>query len=122
MPPNRVAASIRLPYPPYLRKVIRHSVVIWMLVRSAYAVVLVWAELYGLLPPGAGMDEALHPAWAARALLVAGAALLVWWDRQRAHELLLPANLGVWPGWFWTASLLTALVLDVAVQSVLAAL
>ncbi len=50
------------------------------------------------------------------------AAFLVWWDRRRAHELLLPANLGAWPGWFWTASLLTALVLDVGVQALLAAL
>ncbi|HEV2121956.1 MAG TPA: hypothetical protein VGW38_04160 [Chloroflexota bacterium] len=118
-----VAASIRLPYPPYLWKVIRRSVGIWLLVRSAYVVVLmVGVALFDLLPLAEGTALVLHPAWATRAVLVALATVLVWWDRRRSHELLLPANLGAWSGWFWTASLLTALVLDVAIQTLLAAL
>jgi hypothetical protein len=78
--------------------------------------------LFGLLPHDEGIALALHPLWVSRAILVALAAFLVWWDRRRAHELLLPANLGAWPGWFWTASLLAALVLDAGVQALLAAL
>ena len=120
---HRVAASIRLPHPPYLWRVVRRSVGMWLLVRTAYVVVLMACVAFlGLLPFAEGIAAALHPAWAARALLVAIAAVLVWWDRRRFHELLLPANLGVWPGWFWTASLLAGLVLDVAVQTLLAAL
>lgn len=95
---------------------------IWLLVRTAYAGVLVAAAAFDLLPPEEGIALALHPGWAMRAVLVALAAFLVWWDRWRAHELLLPANLGAWPGWFWTASLLTAMVLDAGVQALLAAL
>lgn len=117
------AAAVRLPYPPYLRKVVRRSVWIWLLVRSAYAVVLMaGVASFGLLPPAEGIALVLHPAPATRALLVVLAAVLVWWDRRRSHELLLHANLGAWPGWFWTASLLTALGLDVALQTLLRAL
>ncbi len=76
----------------------------------------------GLLAPAEGIAEVLYPAWPTRILLVAFTAFLVWWDRRRAHELLLPANLGAWPGWFWIASLLAALVVDIAVQALLAAL
>ena len=118
---HSIAASLRLPYPPYLWGVIRRSVGIWLLVRVAYAGLMVAMELFGLLPTDEGTALALHPLWAARAVLVALAAVLVWWDRRRSHELLLPANLGAWPGWFWTASLLTALVLDVGIQALLAA-
>lgn len=118
-----MAASIRLPYPPYLWKVIRRSVGIWLLVRSVYVVVLMaGVESFDLLPPAEGIVLVLHPTWATRAVLVALAAVLMWWDRRRSHELLLPANLGAWSGWFWTASLLTALVSDVVVQTLLAAL
>jgi hypothetical protein len=120
---HSIAASIRLPYPPYLWKVIRRSVGIWLLARSAYvAVLMAGVAFFDLLPPAEGIAQALHPAWATRALLVALAAGLVWWDRRRSHESLLPANLGAWSGWFWTASLLTASVLDIAVQTLLAAL
>jgi hypothetical protein len=119
--PNFTAASLHLPYPPYLWNVIRRSVGIWLLVRIAYAGVIMAAAAVGLLPPADGVVLALHPLWATRVLLVVLAAFLVWFDRSRAHELLLPANLGAWPGWFWTASLLTALVLDVVVQAVLGA-
>lgn len=116
-----MAASLRLPYPPYLRNVVRRSVGIWLLVRMAYIGVLMAAAASDLLPLAEGVALALHPLRATRAVLVALAAFLVWWDRMRAHELLLPANLGAWPGWFWTASLLTALVLDVVIQALLAA-
>lgn len=95
---------------------------IWLLVRTAYAGVLMAAAASGLLTRAEAIALVLHPLWATRVLLAALAAFLVWWDRRRAHELLLPANLGAWPGWFWAASLLTALVLDVVVQALLAAL
>lgn len=117
-----MAAPLRLPYPPYLWKVFRRGAGIWLLVRIAYVMVFIaGAAFFGLLSPAEVIALALHPVPAARAVLVALAAVLVWWDRRRFHELLLPANLGAWPGWFWTASLLAALVLDVAVQTLLAA-
>jgi len=115
--------SIRLPYPPYLWKVVRRSAGIWLLVRTAYVVVfMAGVAFFGLLPPAEGIAQVLHPGWATRAVLVVLAAVLVWWDRRRFHELLLPANLGAGSGWFWTASLLTALASDMAVQTLLAAL
>jgi hypothetical protein len=96
---------------------------IWVLARSADVVVLMAGVVFfGLLPLAEGIAQALHPGWATRAVLVVLAAVVVWWDRRRSHELLLPANLGAWSGWFWTASLLTALVMDMAVQTLLAAL
>jgi hypothetical protein len=118
MSQHNLAASLRLPYPSYLWKVVRRSVVMWLLVRIAYAGVIMAAVAYGLIPPE-GIAEVLHPVWPTRILLVALTAFFVWWDRRRAHELLLPANLGAWAGWFWTGSLLAALVVDVAVQAVL---
>lgn len=115
-------ASIRFPYPPYLLKVIRRSLGTWLLVRSAYAGALLGtAGMLNILPPAEVVALALHPSWATRGVLMALAAGMVWWDRRRSHELLLPANLGAWPGWFWTASLLAALVLDVGVQALVAA-
>lgn len=119
---HQVAVSIRLPYPPYLWKVVRRSVVMWLLVRTAYAGVLMAAVTVGLLSPAEAIEGVLYPAWPIRILLVALTAFFVWWDRMRSHELLLPPNLGAWPGWFWTASLLVALVVDIVVQSILAAL
>lgn len=113
---------VGLPYPPYLRQVIRRSVWTWVLVRILSIVVIIAAAAFlDFLPPDQVIAAALHPAWAIRIGLVALAAALVWIDRRRFHELLLPANLGVWPGWFWIASLLAAAVLDVAVQTLLAA-
>lgn len=117
-----MVASIRFPYPLYLLVVVRRTVGIWLLARIAYGVVLLAGmAFFNLIPSAEVIDLVLHPAWPARALLVALGAGLVWWDRKRFHELLLPANLGAWSGWFWTASLLTALVLDVAIQTLLAA-
>lgn len=116
------AASLRLPYPPYLWKVVRGSAGLWPLVRIAYVGVLMAAAASGLLPVAEAIALVQHPLWATRIVLVVLTAVLVWGDRSRAHELILPANLGAWPGWFWIASLLTALVMDVAVQAVLAVL
>ncbi|HVH12160.1 MAG TPA: hypothetical protein VM759_03860 [Longimicrobium sp.] len=100
---------------------IRHSAGIWLLVRVAYVGVLMAAMFVGLLPEAEGTVLVLHPTWMTRGLLVALTSILVWLDRSRSSELLLPANLGAWPGWFWTASLLTALVLDITVQALLLA-
>ena len=119
MSPHLTPASLRLPYPPYLWKVVRRSVGMWLLIRIAYVFVLMVAVMFGLLSFDDGLAGALHPLGAARVALVALAAAGVWFDRMRSHELLLPANLGAWPGWFWTASLLTGLVLDVVVQTLL---
>lgn len=122
-PRHPALVSIGFPYPPYLWQVVRRSVGIWVLARSADVVVLMaGVGFFGLLPLAEGIAQALHPGWATRAVLVVLAAVVVWWDRRRSHELLLPANLGAWSGWFWTASLLTALVMDLAVQTLLAAL
>ena len=119
---HSTAASIGLPYPPYLRKVIRRSAGMWLLVRCAHVVaLLVAAASSDLIPPAEGVALALRPGWATRSVLVGLAAVLVWLDRRRSHELLLPANLGAWSGWFWGASLLTALASDIAVQTFLAA-
>ncbi len=116
------AAPFRLPYPPYLWRVSRGSAGLWVLVRIAYSVVtVVGAALLGILTYDEIVGLVLHPNWATRASLVATAAVMVWWDRRRSHELLLHANLGAWPGWFWAASLLAAAVLDVAVQTLIAA-
>lgn len=94
----------------------------WLLVRCAYGFVLMACVMFlGLLTFAEGVALVLRPGWAARAVLVALTAVAVWWDRRRAHELLLHTNLGAWPGWFWGASLLAALVLDVVVQTVIAA-
>ncbi|WP_420128035.1 hypothetical protein [Longimicrobium sp.] len=118
-----LAASIGLPYPPYLWNVVRRSAGMWLLARIAYVVVfMAGAAFLGALSPAEVIALVLHPLWTMRVVLVVLAAIAVWWDRRRAHELLLHANLGTWPGWFWTASLLTALVLDVVLQAPLAAL
>ena len=79
------------------------------------------AVAVGLLSPAEGIEKVLYPAWPMRILLVALTAFFVWWDRMSAHELLLPANLGAWPGWFWIASLLIAQMMDIVVQAILAA-
>lgn len=119
---HQVAVSLRLPYPPYLWKVVRRSAVMWLLVRCMYALTLMAALAFlGVLAPAEGIALVLYPPWSTRILLVVITAFLVWWDRMRSHELLLPANLGAWPGWFWVASLLTALVVDIIAQAILAA-
>lgn len=117
---HRVVASIALPHPPYLRKLIRRSAGIWLLVRCMSVVVLMaGVAFFNLLPFDEGVATALHPGWVTRAVLVAVTAFLVWWDRRRARELVFYANLGTHPGWFWGASLLTASALDIVVQTLL---
>lgn len=108
-----VAASFGLPHPSYLRTVARNTVLLWVLGR-----LLVFAVLW----PTVGLEIALHPNAATRGLLIAVAALLVHWDRVFAHELLLPANLGGSPGWFWAASIGVGWALDLTVQALLVAL
>lgn len=103
-----VAQSLGFPYPRYLWTVVRQSALVWVLARLLFFFIL-WLA--------GGISVALHPTLMTRLLLVAVTALLVWWDRRRAHELLLPANLGVWPGWFWAASLFTASMLDLILQT-----
>ncbi len=114
-----LAVRLRFPYPPYLREVIGRSVALWVAVRIMYVVVLLVGA--ASMARGEALGFALNPAWPTRMLLVALVASLVWWDRRRSHELLLPANLGTAPAWFVVASLATGAVLDVSVQHVLAA-
>jgi hypothetical protein len=102
-----VLDSIGFPYPAYLGTVVRHTAVMWALVRLLFFVILAG---------GAGLSAALHPTWSTRIFLIAFTAFLVWWDRRRSHELLLHANLGARPGWFWAASLVTAAVLEGAMR------
>jgi hypothetical protein len=111
---------IRLPYPHYLWILSRRSALLWLLVRITYAAVLMAGVMvFGLLPLPEGISAALQPPLSARITLIAVTAILVWWDRRRAHEVHLHANLGASPAWFWTASLLTVSVLDMAIQAIL---
>jgi len=104
------ASALGFPYPPYLWLVARQSALLWLLARVLILV---------LLAATADVSVALHPGWTTRAFLVLVTALLVWWDRRRSHELILHAELGASPGWFWTASLLTACAMDAAVQALI---
>jgi hypothetical protein len=112
--PHPVVVSMRLPYPPYLWKVVRQSALLWILVRLMYSVLLFLATW--------DLTAALRPNRITHVFLIAVVAFLVWWDRKRSHELLLPANLGASSGWFWTASLLTATGLELTTQLLLAVL
>jgi hypothetical protein len=106
----RGAGALGLPYPPYLWLVVRQSMVIWLLVRVLILL---------LLAAATDVSIALHPGFTTRAFLVVVTALLVWWDRRRSHELILHAELGASPGWFWAASLLTACAMDLAIQALI---
>lgn len=105
---------MRLPYPPYLWTVVRRSALLWVLVRLMFSFVLLLATK--------DLTVALHQNWITHIVLVAVVAFLVWLDRKNSHELLLPANLGASSGWFWIASGLTAAVLEMTTQILLAAL
>ena len=108
-----------LPYPPLLVRVVRTSVIVWLLVRIAYVLVLLTSvELLDFLSHDDGIAAALEPVWTSRALLVIVTAFLVWLQRRNAHEHLLQANFGVRPAWFTSASLLAATAADVAVQAI----
>lgn len=117
MPLYPLAESIRLPYPPYLWTVIRRTAGIWLLLRLVIGMMFL-----GVVPFPDGIAMALHPSLLTRAAIASLAAVLVWWDRRRSHELLLSANLGTRPIWFWTASLITALVLELVTYALIAAL
>ena len=114
---RRVAAYIGLPYPPYLRKVIRRSAGMWVIVRCAWVAVVIGGMLFGSMRLPEALGAALHPGWSTRTILVAVATFLVWWDRRRFRELILHGNLGAHPGWFLGTSLLAASVLDIVVQT-----
>ena len=105
--------SIPFPYPGFMLKLARQSAVVWLLLRLLFFVLL-WLA--------GGTSAALHPSLVTRIFIVSATVLLVWWDRRRAHELLLPANLGAWSGWFWAAALLVAATLDLATQTLIEAL
>ena len=105
--------SVGFPYPRYLWTVVCQSALVWVLARLLFFVLL-WLV--------AGLPIALAPTLTTRVFLVALTAFLVWWDRRRAHELLLPANLGAWSGWFWAASLFTASLLDLTLQALVGVL
>jgi len=78
----------------------------------------VMAEVFA---PAEAAAAATHPPVSARVTLVGLTAFLVWFGRMRSRELLLHANLGTRPGWFWGASLLTAALADTVAQALLSA-
>jgi FtsH-binding integral membrane protein len=105
----------RLPAPALLLRVIRSSVVMWLLARAAMAGVL----FLGVLPSADALQSALHPTLTARILLVGFTALLVHLDRKLAHEHLLQANFGIPAASFVATSLLAAGLADLTVQALL---
>ena len=109
---RRAAVATGIPYPPYLRRIVRRAAVMYLLIRCTLLFVL---ALEG------DVEGALHPTVGMRGIMIAVAVFLVWWDRRRAGERLLHANLGARPGWFLTAALLTAWVLDLIVAALLGA-
>lgn len=76
----------------------------WILLR-----LLVFVLLFLLI----GIEAAAHQP------LMGVPAVLVWLDRRIFREELLPANLGAAEGWFWAASIITAIGLDVVAELVL---
>jgi hypothetical protein len=111
---------VKPPHRPLLLRVIRSSVLIWLLARVMYALIMVIGVLIGgLLSLEAAIQFALHPLWPSRILLVLIAAVLVHLDRAFAHEHLLQANFGVSVGWFWATSFVTATLADLVVQTLL---
>lgn len=113
-----LAHHLKLPYPPLLLRVLRISVVVWVLVRITYVVVLLVGVLFfGFLSLEEGIDAALHPVWPSRALLVVLTSFLVWRQRTLDHEHLLQGNLGVRSAWFSAASLFAAGAADLAGQA-----
>lgn len=87
------SASLGLPYPGYLWILLRKSVLMWLLVA------LLLFVLFKTAIPSLGVP-----------------ALLVWLDRRHAREQLLQWNLGASDIWLWGVPLLTAGVLDLALQ------
>lgn len=115
--------SLRLPYPPYLRIVVRRSLWLWLLLRVAHAGAIVLAVIFFGFPTVAeAAAQAVRPTLVTRVVLVGLVAVLVWWDRRRSRELLLHANLAASPVWFVAASMVAALVAELAVEVLLAVL
>ena len=109
----RLAATLRLPYPPYLLRVALRGAFMWLVLRALALAVL--AARFSL-------HDGLFPSPHTRVLLVALAALLVWLDRRRFRESLFLADLGTPPLWLWLAVLGAAGLLDAALQLLLLAL
>lgn len=108
---HRVLRRIGAPYPPYAALVVRDGTVIWIGVRLTFAA--------AFLVVGLG-EVALRPPWTISAALIAMTTGLVWLDRRRRHELLLPANLGTRGIWFVCTSMVGGALLDVVSRVVLA--
>lgn len=112
---------VKRPYPPLVRRVLRSSVLAWLLVRVAYVFVLFAGTLALGLSAAYAIESALHPVWPSRVLLVVLAAALVQLDRRLAREHLLHANFGIAAAWFWGTSLVAAGLSDLALQALLLA-
>jgi hypothetical protein len=95
----KLSHALYLPYPGYLGRVVRRSILMWLLLRMMLIVLFAWLG---------GFNEAL------RVPTYGMAALLVRIDRQLFRELLLPANLGASELWFWAVSLSVVIGLDLA--------
>lgn len=107
------------PYPPFLLRVTRSSVVVWFLARIMYVLVLMVGVFLGIMSIEEGMQSALHPVWPTRLLLVVLTAVLIHLDRNFAHEQLLQFNFGVPAIWFSATSLGAAGMSDVIVQALI---
>jgi len=90
-PPSR----LRLPYPAYLRALVRRSILLWALLRTA------------LLFLGDGTLSV-----AASLVVVGGVALLSWVEARRGRESLFHANLGASPAWPAAIGALMAIVCE----------
>ena len=96
---------------------------VWLAARVSYALVLILgAQVFGLMSPGESTQAALHPVWPSRLLLMVLTAVLVHLDRRLAHEHLLQANLGVPTLWFTATSLVAAALSDLTMQALLLAI
>jgi hypothetical protein len=104
-------------------RVFRSSMLVWLAARVSYALVLViGAQVFGLMSSDESTQAALHPVWPSRLLLMVLTAVLVHLDRRLAHEHLLQANFGVPTLWFPATSLVAAAVSDLTIQALLLAI
>jgi hypothetical protein len=71
-----------------------------------------------ILLAGGGGGATLRPSFSTRLALVAFTVAIVWFDRRRAREELLTANLGGSPVWIWALSAGVAITLDLATQAI----
>ena len=103
------AERLHLPYPAYLRFIAWRSGVIWLLVRVALFLMVLFVS--GFVPTSF-LDALRQPSYGLP-------AILVWLDRRFFHEILLSANLGGWEGWIWVVSLAVSLGLDLLAAAIL---